>query len=158
MDFIDREREQHALRELFERPGPSMAVLYGRRRVGKTFLLQNVFPPNHTFYFTAADATPSLNRRALLDAVSRWTGKEVRKQDFPTWRHVFELICDVGGHEPAAVVLDEYQFFQGGRDENVDLGAGGRLGEPGQQKAQGGALCPRPVRIDRPCDGEARFR
>ena len=44
MSVIDREREQEALRELLTRPGPSMAVLYGRRRVGKTFLLQHVFP------------------------------------------------------------------------------------------------------------------
>jgi AAA+ ATPase superfamily predicted ATPase len=41
--LIDREREQEALRDLLERPGPSMAVLYGRRRVGKTFLLHMRF-------------------------------------------------------------------------------------------------------------------
>lgn len=28
--LIDREREQEALRDLLDRPGPSMAVLYGR--------------------------------------------------------------------------------------------------------------------------------
>lgn len=125
MDFVNREREQKALRDLFERPGPSMAVLYGRRRVGKTFLLQNVFPQNRTFYFTAADATAALNRRALLEAASRWTGKQFREQEFPTWRHVFEMILDLGGEEPAAVVLDEYQFFHGGRNENVDSALAG---------------------------------
>lgn len=120
MTIIDREREQEALRELLTRPGPSMAVLYGRRRVGKTFLLQHVFPARSLFYFTASDSTPALNRRALLEAVSRWTGQPIRLQDFPTWRRVFELILEIGGEEPAAVVLDEYQYLQGGRDENID--------------------------------------
>lgn len=118
--LIDREREQEALRELLERHGPTMAVLYGRRRVGKTFLLQHAFPPGRLFHFTASDATPELNRRALLEAVSRWSGKDVRLQDFPTWRRVFELIMQLGGDEPTVVVLDEYQYLHGGEDENVD--------------------------------------
>jgi uncharacterized protein len=118
--LIDREREQIALRELLQRPGPTMAVLYGRRRVGKTFLLQHVFPARHLFHFTASDATPELNRRALLEAASRWGGREIRMQDFPTWRRVFELLLELGGDEPTAVVLDEYQFLHGGRDENID--------------------------------------
>ncbi len=118
--LVDREHEQRALRELFGRPGPSMAVLYGRRRVGKTFLLQHAFPMGHLFHFTASDATPELNRRALLEAVSRWSGAEIRTQDFPTWRRIFELLLELGNDEPTAIVLDEYQYLQGGRDENVD--------------------------------------
>jgi AAA+ ATPase superfamily predicted ATPase len=118
--LIDREREQGELRDLLDRPGPSMAVLYGRRRVGKTFLLQHTFPPRRLFHFTASDATPELNRRALLEAVSRWTGSDIRMQDFPTWRRVFELILQLGGDEPVVVVLDEYQYLHGGHDENID--------------------------------------
>src|SRR6185437_6509680 len=118
--LIDREREQKALRALLLRPGPTMAVLYGRRRVGKTFLLRHVFPGDHVFHFTASDATPELNRRALLEAASRWARTEIRMQDFPTWRRVFEFIVQLGGGEPTVVVLDEYQFFHGGGDESVD--------------------------------------
>lgn len=118
--LIDREREQEALRDLMGRPGPTMAVLYGRRRVGKTFLLQHAFPPQRLFHFTASDATPELNRRALLEAVSRWSETEIRLQDYPTWRRVFELILQLGGDEPTVVVLDEYQFLHGGQDENID--------------------------------------
>lgn len=118
--LIDREREQEALKDLLDRRGPSMAVLYGRRRVGKTFLLQHAFPTRRLFHFTASDATPELNRRALLEAISRWTGANIRMQDFPTWRRVFEFLLDLGGDEPTVVVLDEYQYLHGGQDENID--------------------------------------
>ena len=47
-------------------------------------------------------------------------GAEIRMQDFPTWRRVFEFILQLGGEEPTAVVLDEYQFFHGDGDESVD--------------------------------------
>lgn len=39
--LIDRVREREALCALALRPGPSMAVLFGRRRVGKTYLLKH---------------------------------------------------------------------------------------------------------------------
>jgi AAA+ ATPase superfamily predicted ATPase len=97
-----------------------MAVLYGRRRVGKTFLLQHAFPSRRLFHFTSSDATPELNRRALLEAAARWTETDIRVQDYPTWRRVFELILQLGGDEPTVVVLDEYQYLHGGQDENID--------------------------------------
>jgi AAA+ ATPase superfamily predicted ATPase len=41
--IIDREREQERLRELVEDPAPQMALVYGRRRVGKTYLLTHLW-------------------------------------------------------------------------------------------------------------------
>jgi AAA+ ATPase superfamily predicted ATPase len=61
-----------------------------------------------------------LNRRALLEAIARWSGTEIRMQDYPTWRRVFELLLELGGGKPTVVVLDEYQYLKGGKDENVD--------------------------------------
>src|ERR1700739_1936328 len=87
---------------------------------GMQLLLQHAFPPRRLFHFTASDATPELNRRALLAAVSRWASMDIRMQDFPTWRRVFEFILQLGGDEPTVVVLDEYQYLHGGQDENID--------------------------------------
>lgn len=118
--LIDREGERAELKELFRKAGPSMAVLYGRRRVGKTFLLQHVWPHDRTFHFTAADATPELNRRALLEAAARWAGIEVDQRDYPTWRRIFEFLLELGGDAPTVVVLDEYQYLRGDGTEQVD--------------------------------------
>jgi len=39
--FVDRERELAELRALADRGEPALALLYGRRRVGKTYLLDH---------------------------------------------------------------------------------------------------------------------
>jgi AAA+ ATPase superfamily predicted ATPase len=118
--LVDRVSEQQALRALLKRAGPSMAVLYGRRRVGKTFLLKHTWPKARVFYFTAVDGTSELNRRALLEAVARFSGLAISERDYATWRRVFELILELGDEEPTVVILDEYQYLHGDPNENVD--------------------------------------
>jgi AAA+ ATPase superfamily predicted ATPase len=42
--LIGREEELARLRKLTSNGGSSFAAVYGRRRVGKTFLIRNAFP------------------------------------------------------------------------------------------------------------------
>ncbi len=118
--LIDRVREREALRALVRRSGPSMAVLFGRRRVGKTYLLKHTWSREAVFHFTAVDGTSELNRRALLEAVGRFSGRTLNERDYATWRRVFELLLELGAGQPMIVVLDEYQYLQGEPSENVD--------------------------------------
>ncbi len=114
--FVDRDAPRDALRELLTRPGPSLALVYGRRRVGKTFLLSHTWPDSQTFYFVAADTTAAVNRVELLDAVARHFNLELDPADFPTWRTVFRLLVDLPTPKvgPLAVVLDEFQYLVDG--------------------------------------------
>lgn len=109
--LIDREAEVRELRALLRAPGPRLALLYGRRRVGKTFLLNRVWPGRRTFYYTAADTTQTLNRRQLVEDAGRWLGRSLGPEDYPTWRTVFRLLLDLGAPEPTVVVLDEFQYL-----------------------------------------------
>lgn len=117
--LYDRETERAELRPLLDRPGTSVVLLYGRRRVGKTFLLNRVWPSESTIYFVAADTTPEINRREVLDEVSRRTGRSVHPEDYPTWRTVFRLLLELNAPAPTVVILDEYQYLRGG-DDDVD--------------------------------------
>ena len=53
MEFVNRHSEIQTLRTEYNRLGSSFVVLYGRRRLGKTTLLQEFLKdyPNNTFYF-----------------------------------------------------------------------------------------------------------
>lgn len=50
--IIGREAEIKELRELYTSNKPVFAVVYGRRRVGKTFLVRELFEDKFTFYHT----------------------------------------------------------------------------------------------------------
>jgi len=114
--FVDREEERAQLRELLERPGPNLALVTGRRRVGKTYLLTNCWPDEQTFYFVAAEGTSSLNRRELIQALARRFNLELDPADYPTWRTVFRLLYSLETPSPLVVVLDEFQYLMGTRD------------------------------------------
>lgn len=115
--LVDREREADALRGLADAPGPRLALLYGRRRVGKTFLLDRLWSGERAFYYLAADSTPGMNRSDLVRDLAAWSGRELSPEDFPTWRTVFRLLVDLARESPLVVVLDEFQYLLGGEDD-----------------------------------------
>ena len=113
MHLVDRITEQTQLRQLLAKGTQQLALLYGRRRVGKTFLLNNVWPREQVFYFTAAETTAAQNRATLIGELSRWLGSELHAEDYPTWRQVFRLLLEARSPHPVVIVLDEFQFLGG---------------------------------------------
>lgn len=115
-DLIDRELEHRELRGLLERGVPQLALLYGRRQVGKTWLLTHTWPEDRTFYWTASATTAAQNRAQIVRDLAQWSGDDLRPDDYPTWRTVFNLLLDLRAPMPLVVVLDEFQYF--GDDEH----------------------------------------
>ena len=52
MKIIGREKEKSALRQYVESGAPEFLVVYGRRRIGKTFLIREYFKGKFDFYVT----------------------------------------------------------------------------------------------------------
>ncbi|HEX6041556.1 ATP-binding protein [Longimicrobium sp.] len=110
--LIDRETEQARLRELLAAGEQKLVLVYGRRRVGKTYLLGRTWGDDaSSFYFTAAETTPTQNREALLSALAEWSGETIHPEDYPTWRSVFRLLLEFRSPEPLVVTLDEFQYL-----------------------------------------------
>lgn len=109
--IIDRGGEQQRLRELLAREQQQLVLVYGRRRVGKTHLLGRAWQDTPSFYFTAAETTPTQNRKALLAAFAEWSGEPIHVEDYPTWRSVFRLLLDFRSPVPLAITLDEFQYL-----------------------------------------------
>ncbi len=110
-DVIDREEEGQRLRDLLADGAPRMALIYGRRRVGKTYLLNRVWPKEQVFYFTAAETTEAQNREAILDELGRFREEPVDAADYQTWRTVFRLLLETNVPGPFVIVLDEFQYL-----------------------------------------------
>lgn len=115
-NFVNREQELKELRALAARDEPQMALLYGRRRLGKTYLLDEAWREQKPFYFLAADTTAERNRRDLLREFEVWSGEEVASEDYPNWRTLFRLIASKASDEPVIVILDEFQYLMGSEE------------------------------------------
>lgn len=118
--IIDRELEQQELRALRDEKTPQLALLYGRRRIGKTHLLTHTWPPEQTFYWTASETTPVQNREQLIRDVSEWANENFDPKDYPTWRTVFRLLLELRAPDPLVIVLDEFQYLG---EDSRDLSA-----------------------------------
>jgi uncharacterized protein len=111
--LINRERELRKIQELWERPGPALALIYGRRRIGKSYFLQHFLQRHKGIYFLAADSTPLENLAELLDQV-RGTFPErddATLENYPTWRPALRLLVELAAHEPLIVVFDEFSYL-----------------------------------------------
>ncbi|HLY66334.1 MAG TPA: ATP-binding protein [Chloroflexota bacterium] len=116
-ELIDRELEAEELGHIAASRKPQLVLLYGRRRIGKTFLLDHIWTRDQAFYFLAADTTGQLNRQDLLRELSAWSGRSLRLEDFPTWRTVFRQLVEIARERPLVVILDEFQYLLGDEDD-----------------------------------------
>lgn len=119
MRFVDRVGEIATLRELADLSRPTLLLIYGRRRVGKTYLLDYAWRDRRTFYYLAANATAELNRRELLRELAEWSGRDLDVREYPTWRTVFRLLADLATGKPLVVVLDEFQYLMNQKDDPI---------------------------------------
>lgn len=115
--LVDRESEKQSLLRLADREGPRLALLYGRRRVGKTFLLDRTWENGNVFYFLAADSTSAMNRMDLVRDLGAWSERDLDPDEYPTWRTVFRLFAELARQGPLVVILDEFQYLLGGDDD-----------------------------------------
>ncbi len=119
-ELINRERELKELKALARKQGPALGLLYGRRRVGKTFLLRRAWEQGRLFYFLAGNEALTQNRRDLLRELDLNFDRKIEVEDYPNWRTVFRLFLQLAEKESVIIVLDEFQYLLTG-DENEDI-------------------------------------
>lgn len=111
VELIDRETEAAVLRRLTDSGERKLALMYGHRRVGKTYLLNSLWERDRLFYFTASATSPQINRRMLVEEAALWSGEDLRPEDYPTWRAVFRALFSLAPEQDLVVVLDEFQYL-----------------------------------------------
>ena len=114
--IFDRVREWDGLASFATRPteatqgGASLGVVSGRRRQGKSFLLQAVAEAAEGMYFAATEATEAESLRLFTEALSRQT-HEFIETPFRDWNdaiaHMFRSFTD----RPTIVAIDEFPFL-----------------------------------------------
>lgn len=108
--FIARNSEKKLLEELYSSSSFEFMVMYGRRRVGKTFLLQN-FSKKHTgIFFSAQEKNKQLNLRSFARVVQNFLHREA-VVEFSDWENAFQYLTDSLGSERLLLIIDEFPFI-----------------------------------------------
>ena len=80
--FIGRERELKKLNTLYKSNQFEFAVFYGRRRVGKTTLINEFIKDKNSIYYMAIEGTKKENLQGFSKALFSNTGIESHFPEF----------------------------------------------------------------------------
>ncbi len=110
--FIGRQRELAVLQEFADSGRPELFVLYGRRRVGKTELLQRLCHGRRAVYFLAAQVRDKDNLRAFRAALAEGLDDPLLASlEFPDWGAALGYAAERSREERLVLVLDEFPYL-----------------------------------------------
>lgn len=112
--FVGRKQELAALERMYKRDGFQMAVIYGRRRVGKTTLIDEFVKNKRTLYFTAQQKTSRQNLELFSVAVYEAFSQPRSLPPFSSWNDALAFVIDKVKAElpvePFVFVFDEFPY------------------------------------------------
>ena len=130
MKLINRAEELRGLGEHWRNRGAQFVVIYGKRRIGKTFLLKAFSERRPHIYFLADKTTETENLKALGKAVGAYFKDSLlTKNGFKDWYDFFEYL-KLRLKRKTIVAIDEFPYlaesnkaissiFQKGWDETL---------------------------------------
>lgn len=128
VELIGRDRELADLEGTWARAGsgvPQLAVVWGRRRVGKTFLLTRFAAAKRAVYFTATRQDSNERQLArLTDRIREQLGGEVEdllSAPFQDWESAFRFLARLADAAPLLVVIDEAPRLLASQPDFADL-------------------------------------
>lgn len=112
--FVGRESELRSLERAYAKDGFQMAVIYGRRRVGKTTLIDEFVRGKPTLYFTAQQKTTRQNLELFSAAVYEAFSMPASLPAFASWSDALSFVVEQArsweGLQPLVFVFDEFPY------------------------------------------------
>ncbi|MFF4122044.1 hypothetical protein SAMN05421833_112159 [Microbispora rosea] len=120
-EIFDRDAEWAELERFVTNPdpGPNLAVVYGHRRQGKSFLLDHLARRYGGLYHVAAEDDPRTALDGFAASLAEWLGLAVPLR-FADWKSGIEAAVEqmtrrsVETGKPALMVIDEYSYLLSG--------------------------------------------
>lgn len=112
MEFLNRQRELAFLDERFERGRAEIAIVYGRRRVGKSALLYHWSRDKPSFFFWARRETEELALRRFSRELREAQGQaDASESVFADWAEAFRALGDWAAERRVIAVIDEFPYL-----------------------------------------------
>ena len=111
-NLIDREKEWAFLEEAFQKNKSQLIVIYGRRRVGKSFLSSRFVNKKNGVYFLCSKG----NEREQLELLSikladHFNDPAVRITPFTKWHNLFQYLSEKIKKKPLIIEFDEFPYL-----------------------------------------------
>ena len=119
--IIGRKRELQLLQKAYDSEKSELVIVYGRRRVGKTFLVRKAFAGNFDFYVTGLFKKPRKRQlENFANALAEYSGKDV---DVPKdWYEAFRMLkayLKTLGERKKLVFIDEMPWMSTAKSDFV---------------------------------------
>jgi AAA+ ATPase superfamily predicted ATPase len=108
--FIGRENELNRLNELYNKSGFQFPVIYGRRRVGKTALINEFIKDKDAIFFTGIESNARQNLENLSRSILANTDEYLENTVFPSFQAAFEYVFKVAEKKRIILAIDEYPY------------------------------------------------
>lgn len=113
MRFVNRKNELEHLEKEYRKKGSSFAVIYGRRRVGKTALIEEFIKDKEGVYYLAAQEEDKLQIKEFKEAISKFIDDDfLSKNEFGDWKQIFSYLSRIWPKDKKIVLaIDETTFI-----------------------------------------------
>lgn len=112
--FVNRKKELATLQKEYEREEAAFVVLYGRRRVGKTALINEFCKDKRHLFFLATEENEAENRYAFQLKIAEFLDDELLESaTVDRWEILFDQIAKAvkASKERIIIAIDEFQYL-----------------------------------------------
>ena len=107
--FAGRDRELEELEKLYKTKTYQMVIIYGRRRVGKSTLINQFIKDKRSVFFTATETDSKRNLESFSRTIMKLRGVQ-GEAAFSGWEQAFDEITALS-KKSLILVIDEYPYL-----------------------------------------------
>jgi AAA+ ATPase superfamily predicted ATPase len=109
--FVGRKSELDNLTKLYQKDAFQFAVIYGRRRVGKTTLINEFCRQKKAIYFVAVESSAKENLAILSKQILSVLAPDAPPNPFASFREAMAYVFESARHERLILAIDEYPYL-----------------------------------------------
>jgi AAA+ ATPase superfamily predicted ATPase len=120
-DFIGRKHEIARLEAFIHLPRAGILVVYGRRRIGKTEMIEQTFRDRHILKFEGLERQNQADQitQVLYQAAQYFEQPYIAKLNFTSWVEVLDLIADHSLEQEITLYFEELQWLANYEDKFI---------------------------------------
>ena len=108
--FIGRNQELASLNKLYDSAKFEFVVLYGRRRVGKTALINHFIDHKSAIYFLGIKSNEKLNLESFSKSIIEYASGYDGELSFLSFQAALEKLFRLSEKERLILIIDEYPY------------------------------------------------